>query len=134
MIRHAAGLAYTYRRSAVTTTMPSRERSTTAASAPAPSSAAVCTTLCDPSSTDVHSRTRRRPSASPRLADSTGRRAEPFAHRPQRRLGSGAQAKLGQDVAHVCPGGPLADHQLAGDLLIGLALRHQHQDFSLTRG
>ena len=40
MMRHAAGFAYTYRRSAVTTTMPSRDPSTTAASGPIPRSAA----------------------------------------------------------------------------------------------
>src|SRR5437588_12636907 len=45
--------------------MPSRERSTTAASAPTPSSAAVCTTLRDLSSTDTYSRRRRRLSANP---------------------------------------------------------------------
>src|SRR6201989_915967 len=77
MIRHAAGLAYTYRRSAVTTTIPSRERSTTAASAPAPSSAAVCTTLRDPSDTDAYSRRRRRLRASPRRPIQPGGAASP---------------------------------------------------------
>src|SRR5947209_7034515 len=114
MIRHAAGFAYTYRRSAVTTTMPSRERSTTAASAPTPSSAAVCTAVRGFASTELYSRRRGRPSASPAPADSTGRCGETFAHRPQRRLGSGTQAELGEDVAHVRPGSALADHQLAG--------------------
>ena len=59
---------------------------------------------------------------------------KPLANGPERRLGAGAEAELGEDVRHVCPGGSLAYVKLRGDLLVGLAHAHEPEHLELTCG
>ena len=50
----------------------------------------------------------------------------------KRRLGAAGEVELVEDVAHMGVNGLFSDHQIRGDLLVALALRHQPQGFHLA--